>query len=204
MDERDETADDEQTGAWVRAAQRGDTIAQEALLRQHLEGLRAFVRLHADRALRLRESESDLVQSVCREALCDLGGFEYRGAAGFRGWLYTLARNKVREKGRFHAAERRAARREAASLDQGELALPAYSTFFSPSECAQGVEARERFEAAFDRLTDEQREVISLARILRLPHKEIAARVGKSEVAVRSLLSRALVALSSELVRPAD
>ena len=203
MNEDDERAGDEAIGDLVRAAQRGDTFAQDALLRQHLNGLRAFVRLRADRALRLRESESDLVQSICREVLSDLSGFEYRGAAGFRAWLFTLALNKVREKGRFHAAERRTARREEGTLDGDEArALPAYGSIVTPSEHAAGNEARERFEAAFDTLTEDHREVILLSRVLRLPHREIAERMKKSEVAVRSLLSRALVALSAELDRP--
>ena len=83
--------------------------------------------------------------------------------------------------------------------------VPLLPTFYLPDESGEIVPVTDstplirRFEAAFDRLTAEQREVVSLARILRLPHKEIAARMGKSEVAVRSLLSRALVALSAEL-----
>jgi RNA polymerase sigma-70 factor (ECF subfamily) len=197
-------ADERETGELVRAAQRGDTLAQDSLLRQHLDGLRAFVRLRSRSAggLRMRESESDLVQSICREVLSDLSRFEYRDAAGFRGWLYTLALNKVREKARYHAAERRTTRREQRPVEGRESReLPAYGAWFTPSEHAMGNEARERFEAAFDRLAEDHREVILLSRLVRLPHREVAERLGKSEVAVRSLLSRALVALSLELER---
>ena len=108
----------------------------------------------------------------------------------------------MREKGRFHSAERRDARREEASLDAG-LTGPgdasALGSLLTPSQHAVGREAEERLEAAFDRLSEDHREVIVLARILRLPHAEIARRMGRSDVAVRSLLSRALVVLSAEL-----
>ncbi len=41
-----------------------------------------------------------------------------------------------------------------------------------------------------DKLSPEQREVLLFARIVGLSHREIAERTGRSEVAVRSLLSR--------------
>ncbi|MHC4514071.1 MAG: sigma-70 family RNA polymerase sigma factor [Planctomycetota bacterium] len=176
-------------------------MAQDALLRQHLGSLRAFVRLRSDRQLRLRESESDIVQSICREVLSDLGSFEYRNAAGFRSWLFTLALNKVREKGRFHQAERRTSRREDGSLDRDPTLRAHYASFFTPSEHAMAREVETEFEVAFDGLSEDHREVIILSRILSLPHREIAHSTGRTEVAVRSLLSRALVALSAELER---
>ena len=176
-------------------------MAQDALLRQHLAQLRAFVRLRSDRQLRLRESESDIVQSICREVLSDLGNFEYRDAAGFRSWLFTLALNKVREKGRFHRAGRRSSRREDGSFDGDPALCARYASFFTPSEHAMGREVEAEFESAFDRLSEDHREVIILSRILSLPHREIARSTERTEVAVRSLLSRALVALSAELER---
>jgi RNA polymerase sigma factor (sigma-70 family) len=57
----------------------------------------------------------------------------------------------------------------------------------------------QRLEAAFERLTEPQREVLTLSRIAGLPHAAIAERLGKSEVAVRQLLVRAMAALGSGL-----
>ena len=62
-----------------------------------------------------------------------------------------------------------------------------------------GREAIDRIEAAFDALPEHYREVIVLARIVGLPHREIAERLGKTEVAVQGLLTRALVKLSGLL-----
>lgn len=176
-------------------------MAQDALLRQHLASLRAYVRLRSDRQLRLRESESDLVQSICREVLTDLSGFEYHDASGFRAWLFKVALNKVREKGRFHGADRRDPRRERGSLDSDLDLHIDYTSLFTASDHAMAGEAEREFEAAFDRLSQDHRDVIVQSRILRLSHATIAEHSGRSEVAVRSLLSRALVALAAQLAR---
>ena len=60
----------------------------ESLIARHLPSLRAFVRLRVNSFLRARESESDVVQSVCCEILQHMQGFEYQGEARFRNWLY--------------------------------------------------------------------------------------------------------------------
>ena len=67
----------------VEFATRGDTPALDSLLARHLPGLRAFIRLRSPKAVRDKESSSDLAQSVCREALERMDAFEYRGEAAF-------------------------------------------------------------------------------------------------------------------------
>jgi RNA polymerase sigma-70 factor (ECF subfamily) len=56
-----------------------------------------------------------------------------------------------------------------------------------------------RLEAAFDRLPADYREVITLTRIVGLPHREVAEAMGRSETASRMLLYRALAELAAEL-----
>jgi DNA-directed RNA polymerase specialized sigma24 family protein len=48
-------------------------------------------------------------------------------------------------------------------------------------------------------LPEHYREVIALARIAELPHREIAAQLGKTEEATRILLYRALAALAKAM-----
>ena len=57
-------------------------------------------RLHLDPLLRARESCSDMVQSVCRECLQDLGAFEFRNEPAFRKWLLQKAQSKFVDKRR--------------------------------------------------------------------------------------------------------
>lgn len=187
------------TDALVRSAQAGDVAAQEELLRRNLPRLRAFVRLRADRFLRARESHSDLVQSACREVLGSLDKIKYENEDLFRGWLYTIVVNKLREKARFHRAARRDPAREAPEITDVDGLVGAYSTFVTPSQHAVGAELATRIEAAFEQLDPDHREVITLSRLAGLSTASIAQRMQRSEQAVRSLLSRALVRLSALL-----
>lgn len=181
-------------------AQRGDDQAVGDLLQRHLDGLRAYVRLKSGRLLRERVSASDLVQSTCREALSSLDKIECRDEAAFRAWLYRLAVHKIFGYVDHITAQRRDPRREvvldAATAEDADRLLRSYGTVCSPSRQAVAREEVLRIEAAFDRLSEEQREVLLLARFEGLPHREIAARIDKSEEAVRQLLSRARARLA--------
>ena len=178
--------------------------ADPETLAEALERLRprllAFVRLHFDPALRARESCSDLVQSVCREVLENVGRIEYQGDEAFRCWLFTWALHKIRDRQRYWLAQKRDAGREVRLDGSGaDDLLACYGTFCTPSREAMLHEQIDRIERAFDRLPPQYREVITLARIAGLPHAEIAARLGSTPGAVRTQLNRALVRLTSEL-----
>jgi len=186
----------------LHAAQKGDREAQEALLELHLPRLRAFVRLRADPALRAKESSTDILQSTCREVLQHLDQVEYRGEAALRGWLHTVTLNKVREKRRYHFAEKRRPDCEVQGERDSQLG-DAYSCLCSPSNAMIHDELVERVELAFDELSPDHREVISLSRIAELPLNEVAERMKRSPDGVRKLLARALVKLSA-LLEPGD
>src|SRR5262245_16784174 len=177
----------------VQKASSGDPPSVEALLQRYLPRLRAFVRLRMDASLRQRESSSDLVQSVCREVLQHAGTFEYDGEERFRAWLFKTALHKILEHKRAAVAAKRDVRREVSmtdGVDYADLRL----ALQSPSQVAIAGELAQQVEQAFDLLSDEHREVIALARIVGLPHAEIARQMDRGEGAVRMLLSRALVA----------
>ena len=74
--------------------------------------------------------------------------------------------------------------------------LQAYGAFCTPSRSAAVKEEIERIEGAFDKLPDDYREVITMACLAGMPHREIAAKLSKSEPAVRQLLSRARARLA--------
>lgn len=155
------------------------------------------MRLRTGGAVKLHESTSDLVQSVCREALADLSALKTDDEASFRAWLCDAALHKIVDRARYHAAARRDAGRRAPSGDGTDAALLAeYATFCSPSRVAMAREEAARIEAAFAKLPDDYREVIALARVAGLPHRELAARLGKSEEAVRKTLQRACARLA--------
>ncbi len=176
----------------------------DRLLAEHLDSLRAFVRLRAGAGLRARLGQSDIVQSVCREVLQARDRFEYQGDAAFRSWLYTAALRKVVELDRkLHAAKRDVGREHALDAEGGADAalLQGYATVTTPSLVAMGREGAAKLEEAFDALSEEQREIITLARVAGLSHAELAQQLGKTEENCRQMLRRALMKLSLELER---
>lgn len=183
---------------WFEQARRGDGAALERLVASYLPQLHAFVRVRLGGRVRARESSMDIVQSACRELLTDPSRHEFRGEERFRGWLFTTALNKLREKYRFHGRDRRSPEHEQ-ELDADDL-LPA-AHFLTPSVDAIGRETALALDAAMQALSEEHREVITMARIVQLPHAAIAELMGRSEEAVRQLLVRALRRLADELRR---
>jgi RNA polymerase sigma-70 factor (ECF subfamily) len=144
--------------------------------------------------LRAREDSIDIAQSVVREALADADQFS-GGDEGLRAWLCKRAENKIRDRGRFWARQRRDSSKEIGQADDPEL-VEAYGTLLTPSRVAAGREELARVEAAFAQLSDDQRRVILLARVANLSHAEVALAMERSEVATRSLLSRSIARLA--------
>lgn len=181
------------------AASRGDRASIEIMLVRYLPRLRAFLRAQIDVEQRLQESVSDLVQSTCRELLQAGPDFEWRGEARFRSWLFTAALNKVRMRLRGQRAQKRRHARDAGT--DLETLADVHGAAHSPSGEAIGREFDATMHRALDALEPDRREVIALARLGGLPIVEVARVMGRSENAVRTLLSRALVALSAEIDR---
>lgn len=180
----------------------GDARRIDALLAQNLDGLRAFLRVRAGAAVRAQVGHSDLVQSVCREVLEGADTFEFQGEAAFRNWLYTAALRKIVEKSRRMTAAKRDVRRELPVDATGVVdaaVLQGYASATTPSIVAMGNEGAAKLEEAFDELSEEHREIITLSRFVGLSHAEIAAQLGKNEEACRQLLRRALVKLALAL-----
>ncbi len=191
----------------IEAARTGDPVATEELLSRHLNSLRAFVRLKMGRLVRAKEGSSDLVQSVCREALQDLNRFEYRDEAGFRHWLFRRAERKILKRGRFYRQEKRDAARERSlddvATDDREI-LTGVEAFFTPSRQMAFGEQLDRLETAFQALPPDYREVIVLAKIVGLSHERIAERMKRTQTATWTLLSRALARLAIQLEKDRD
>ncbi|MCA8976018.1 MAG: sigma-70 family RNA polymerase sigma factor [Planctomycetes bacterium] len=186
------------TDRLVQEASVGDAVAIDELLLRVLPELRAFVRLRAGPRILQKESEEDLVQSVCRECLLQLDGFEYRGVPQFKSWLFTRTLHKIYDRNKFYGRERRDAGREQAIPTDPQY-LTALGSLLTASRVAMQAEDAARLEAAFEKLPDDYREVITLARIAGLSHAEIGEQMGRSPEATRVLLHRAMARLGTLL-----
>jgi len=187
----------------VERARSGDRGAVDQLLARHLPRLERYVLLRSG-GLRRTDGVSDLVQSTCRELLEHADAFRHGGAEAFRNWLYTTASRKIADRYRYQTAQRRDVRR----VEGGEEAMEALGAALglepSPSQEAMGAELLERMEAAFAGLSEDEREVILLSRVVGLPRAEVARALERTEGATRNLLHRALAKLAAALDRGAD
>lgn len=185
----------------VTRAMSRDAAAIEALLVRHLPGLRAWLRVRMGAQLRARETPEDLVQSVAREVLVDLAGFEWRGEAAFRHWLYVKAQHKLVDKARFVGAVQRSPARERGLSSQGPAdgVSAAFARLGTPSGVLQSQEEVQRIERAFAELPPDYQEAISLQRLCGMGYDEIASRMSRSEGAVRNLVHRGLSRLALRL-----
>ncbi len=186
--------------------QPGTTINVADQLTRFLPRLHAFIRLKASRRLLQRESTSDLLQSVCCEALQAKGTLRFESDDHFARWLCAIAMSKLVDRHRHAAARKRPpveARSQLALSPADEAQLPlGYHDLLTPSAHASHREQVARLERAIEGLSDEHREIIGLARIMQLPHAETARITGRSEAAVRQMLSRAMARLGALLSQP--
>lgn len=179
------------------AAAAGDQGALAELLQRYLPQLHAYVRVRLAGALEPRESSMDVVQSVCRQVLSAREPRTFVDEEHFRAWLFTAAVNKLREKFRHHRGQRRAVAREVRQLDHEPVTAAALLR--TPSQEAIGQEFASAVAAALAALSEPHREVVTLARLVKLPHRVIAEVMGRSEAATRQLLGRAMFELATEL-----
>ncbi|MGE3881289.1 MAG: RNA polymerase sigma factor [Planctomycetota bacterium] len=174
-----------------------ETADVDRLLTGLLPALRTYVRMRMGPELRSVEESCDIVQSVAREVLLHSERFDHGGAGGFRRWLFTTAHRKILDR----VDHMRAARRDVGRLERDGAVDRVPAAEVTPSLHAAAREEFVRVEAAFDLLSDEQRDVVTMSKLLGLTHGEIGERIGKSEVAVRKILSRALARVAARLAR---
>ena len=188
-----------QLGATILAAADGDPAAIDALFARNMAVLEAFIRVRAGRAVQARESIRDVAQSVCREAVADLQGFEFRGEKEFRNWLFLKAGRKLLKKARFHREAKRDLGREVAALADEEAATlhEAYACFVTPSQCADARAEVAAVEAAIAELPQAQRDAVTMTRLLGLSYGEVAAELQLTESAVRGLVARGLARVAA-------
>lgn len=196
------TSPDRDYAAEIAAARAGEPHALTSLFERNLAPLVAFIRARTGRAIAGRESASDIAQSVFREVLQDADRIELKGEGAFRNWLYMQATRKVLDRAKFHGRDRRDVAREVAIPEAGpgaDALLGCYATIASPSRHAVAREELERFERAVQALPENQRDAVTMSRLMGLSYDQVAEQLGVSESAVRGLVARGLAALSTEL-----
>lgn len=183
------TSQDE-TQCLVSRARSGDRQAFEDLFRRYQSRLRPLIDLRLKGPLREKVEVDDVLQETLLRAFQSLGRFEWQDEESFLRWLGGIARNVVLQ---IAGAEKR---KKLIALNHEPPADDA-----SLSKLERRKERLDRFQKSIDRLSPDHRKVIFLARVQRLPIKEIAERMKRSPEAVSQLLMRAVKKLKESFGR---
>jgi RNA polymerase sigma factor (sigma-70 family) len=174
----------------VLRAHTGDRSALEALFTRYSARLQRWAHNRLPPSARGALQTTDLVQETLVSVFKHLPTFNPRHEGAFQGYVRTILRNELNDLLRQY--QRRGA---PAELDPN---LPHGGD--SPHDHAVFVETLSRYDAALDRLREEDKELI-IARVeFGLSYSEIAEQFEKPTVsAARMAVSRALVRLAEEM-----
>jgi len=167
----------------VRRAQQNDQEAFAQLYEEHFDRIYRYIALKIGDAV---EAE-DLTQQVFLNSLRSISSFRWKGRP-FSAWLYRIAHNQVVD---YLRKKKRSD-------------LPLEETLASGSDDPQRDAERrldiEQVLAAAQKLTEAQREVISLRFTSELSIAQVAEVMGKSQGAVKALQHSGIVALRRALM----
>lgn len=187
----------------------GDADALARFLEEHRLRLLAFIQRNMADALRRKVEPEDILQETSAEAVRSLGRFELGDRDPFS-WLCQVAERRIIDAHRHHfAAQKRDAGREVSLGGPGGgddepagLIHLLVASMTTPSQAFSRNAREARLQEALAELPEEQREVLRLRYVENLPSKEIAARIGKTDAAVRVMLTRTLKRLQTLLAEP--
>ena len=167
----------------VRRAQQQDQQAFAQLYEEHFDKIYRYVSLRmGDRA----EAE-DITQQVFLKALRSISTFRWKGTP-FSAWLFRIAHNQVVD------YLRKKTKQATVPIDDSAI-----SSGNDPQLLIEQKLSIEQLISATRRLTEAQREVISLRFTSELPIAQVAGIMGKSEGAIKALQHSAIVALRKVL-----
>jgi RNA polymerase sigma-70 factor (ECF subfamily) len=184
---------------------RRDADALAEFLQSHRPQLMAFIERQLGTALRRKVEPDDVFQEASAEAVRALSITDLGDREPFS-WLCQIAERRIIDlHRRFFDAQKRDAGREVAlgagGSETGQVGLinMLVASMTTPSK-AFSRNARElRLQEALAKLPDQQREALRLRYVESLPSKEIAEKIGKSDAAVRVMLTRSIKKLQELL-----
>lgn len=176
-----------------------------AFIESHRRQLLAYVDRNIGPALRSRLEPEDIFQEVTVAALGALNQFNVEGRDSFR-LLCQLAEQRIIDAHRHHvAAQKRSANREV-SIDASAGSSDGFgfidllvASITSASQAFSKDQKEFRLQQAIAELSEEQRDLLRMRFAEGLATKEIADRVGKSDGAIRVMLTRTVAHLQEIL-----
>ncbi len=168
----------------VRRAQQKDQRAFTELYEAYFDKIYRYVTIKIGD----RTEAEDMTQQVFLKALESISSFKWKGVP-FSAWLYRIAHNQVVD------YYRRQKKRPDTLKDDAVVISDS-----NPQQIAERNLDMEQVMSATQKLTDSQREVISLRFSGGLSTGEVANIMGKSQGAIKALQHSAIVALRKTLL----
>jgi RNA polymerase sigma-70 factor, ECF subfamily len=170
----------------VERAQNGDRLALEELYLLHFDRIYSYLHM----SVGSRHDAEDLTTQTFVKMLEAIGRFQWRSVP-FSAWLFRIAHNLAMD--HFRANRRWQPEEEVPESVQGEES--------SAEEQALASLGQTSMLTLIERLSPEQRQVLTLKFVFRFSNAEAAAILGKTEGAVKSLQHRALGSLQKHISR---
>ena len=179
-----------------------DAVVQFLQANQSL--LLGFIRKRIGTPLQKKIDPEDILQEVSIDAVQNVDKIDLKNREPLN-WIFQICERKIIDAHRhFFTSQKRCASREAALGSQaaGGLANLLIASMTSPSQAFSRDQKQLQMLAALETLPEIQREALKLRYLIGLPSKEVAQKLGKSDGAIRVMLSRALAALQELLLEP--
>jgi RNA polymerase sigma-70 factor, ECF subfamily len=182
-----------------------DPQALADYIEQHRRQLFAFVDRQLGAGLRRKLEPEDILQEVSAEAVKSLPAIDFGDRDPFS-WLCQIAERKIIDSHRrFFEAQKRDAGREIGfgsgtdSARGGGIMHLLVASMTTPSQAFSRNAKEARMQEAIQQLPEDYRKALQLRYVDGLPSKEIAEKLGKTDAAVRVMLTRSLKKLQDML-----
>lgn len=193
--------------ALVKQIEEGSEAALLEFLEVHRTPVLSFINKNMSDALKSKVEATDILQEVSLNAVASFNEFDFEKKTPFN-WLCHLAERRIIDNHRkYFQVQKRAAGREVKQAagdgeKQGFMDL-LVASMTSPSQAFSRGAREMKLLTALETLPEESREAIRLKYVEGLTSSQIADQLGKSDVAVRVLVSRSMAKLQ-EILKQED
>jgi RNA polymerase sigma-70 factor, ECF subfamily len=205
MENDDNSTNDD---ALIHRVRSGDAQALAEFLTLRQPQLMAFIDRRLGMSLRRKIEPEDLYQEVSADALRSLGDIDLGDRDPFN-WLCQVAERRIIDAHRrFFGSQKRDAGKElslhaagggAADTSRPGLLNLLVASMTSASQAFSRDQKQMRMLTALEQLPEEHREALRLRYLEGMPSKQIADKLGKSDGAIRVMLTRSLAKLQQIL-----
>ena len=175
------------------------------VLEQYQDNLVAFIKKSLSTALQSKVEAHDILQDTMISAIKQFDSADFERREPFS-WLCHLAEQRIIDAHRHYVgSQKRSAKRETSlethvrgSISGGMLDI-LVASMTTPTQAIRREECTDALHEIFVSLPDEQKEALRLRYVEGLSLQEISDRLGKSNGAVRVMLSRSVAKVQNSI-----